>query len=147
MINLLQVKKFCNGDISLIENYQQAINDNTQTWECHHRMGVQPDGTRLTRKWMKEHEIYYKLDPCMLIFLTSAEHKRIHNLGRKLNQSTKHKMSISRMNNTNNTGKIKSEFDRKFYEHYHITSKEDIKLYKSENDYYRRHNHKCSWEA
>ena len=31
------VKKFCNEDISLIENYNKAISDSNQTWDCHHR--------------------------------------------------------------------------------------------------------------
>ena len=37
MISENQVKKYCREDISLIENYDKAINDKTQTWDCHHR--------------------------------------------------------------------------------------------------------------
>ena len=37
MIAFYKVKKFCCEDISLIENYEQALNDQTQMWECHHR--------------------------------------------------------------------------------------------------------------
>lgn len=32
MINTAQANKYCKEDISLIEKYQIAVNDNTQTW-------------------------------------------------------------------------------------------------------------------
>lgn len=82
MICEYTVSKFCSGNITEIENYDKAISDNTQTWHCHHRMEIQPDGTRLSRKRMIEHDIYYNVDPCMLIFLTESEHRRIHTSGR-----------------------------------------------------------------
>ena len=37
MINFYRVKKFCKDDISLIENFEKAVNDKEQTWDCHHR--------------------------------------------------------------------------------------------------------------
>ena len=48
------VKKFCSEDPSLIENYDLAIADETQTWECHHRLEIQEDGTRLSISDLKE---------------------------------------------------------------------------------------------
>ena len=40
MISETQVKKYCNEDPSLIENYWDAMNDETQVWHCHHgRLG------------------------------------------------------------------------------------------------------------
>lgn len=86
MICEYTVKRFCSGDLALIENYDKAIADDSQTWHCHHRMEIQPDGTRLSKKWMVEHNIYYDLDPCMLIFLTDSEHKKIHTTGRKITE-------------------------------------------------------------
>ena len=44
MINEKNAKRFCNEDISLIENYDKAIVDNTQTWHCHHRAEILPCG-------------------------------------------------------------------------------------------------------
>lgn len=89
MICLTTVKSFCNGDIAMIENYDKAIADESQTWHCHHRMEVQPDGTRLSKQWMVEHGIYYKVDPCMLLFLTESEHRKLHTTKRPLSEKMK----------------------------------------------------------
>lgn len=40
----------------------------------------------------------------------------------------------------------RSEFGRKFLEHYGLHSNDDKTLYDKEKCYYYRHNHKCSWE-
>lgn len=82
MINLQTIKKYCNGDITKIENYDKAMSDKINTWQCHHRMEIQPDGTILSKKWMIEHDIYYGVDPCMLIFMTISEHTALHNKNR-----------------------------------------------------------------
>ena len=37
MINEIQAKKYCSDDISKIENYDKAIADKTQTWDCHQK--------------------------------------------------------------------------------------------------------------
>lgn len=38
MISENYVKRYCCEDISKIENYDKAIADTTQVWECHHKM-------------------------------------------------------------------------------------------------------------
>ena len=40
MINFEWAKKFCKDDISLIENFDKAISDSNQTWDCHHRREI-----------------------------------------------------------------------------------------------------------
>ena len=40
MINEHNAKKFCKEDISKIENYDKAIADTTQVWDCHHRTEI-----------------------------------------------------------------------------------------------------------
>lgn len=89
MISKNTVRKFCNGNIAEIENYDEAVADKTCTWHCHHRMEIQPDGTRLSRAWMIEHDIYYNLDPCMLIFLTSKEHRKLHMDGHEVSEKNR----------------------------------------------------------
>ena len=37
MISKRSAKAYCRDDISLIENYDKAIADKTQVWDCHHR--------------------------------------------------------------------------------------------------------------
>ena len=85
MISENQVKKYCREDISLIENYDKAIADNTQTWECHHRKESQYSAGELF--YICE---YYNRPACELIFLTPANHRRFHHLGKQSVMSGKH---------------------------------------------------------
>ena len=78
MICIQTVKKFCNGDITQIENYEKAINDNTQTWHCHHRKETDEE---LSLKQLKELGLYYNRPPSELIFLTKSEHHSLHSSG------------------------------------------------------------------
>ena len=94
MIYLKNVKKFCKDDISLIENYDKAIEDTTQTWECHHRRE-----TIYSRSGLKEIGEYYNRPACELIFITPNEHHKLHNLGKHLSAETCQKMSEARKGN------------------------------------------------
>lgn len=62
----------------LIENYDKAIADKTQIWECHHR---------LEQVFSKEQLIaggnYYNVEPECLIFLTKEEHRTLHHKGKQ----------------------------------------------------------------
>lgn len=75
MICKKSVKHFCSEDISLIENYQEAINDTTQTWHCHHRLEIELDksGNDLINM-----NLYYNRPASELIFLTKREHMSLH---------------------------------------------------------------------
>lgn len=81
----------------LIENYEKAIADTTQTWEVHHRLE-----RCFTQKFLKEMNLYYDVEPEALIFLTPSEHKKIDSCckrlseamkGKKHSEETKRKMS------------------------------------------------------
>ena len=74
MINLRKVKKYCK-DYTCIENYEEAVNDKSQVWVCHHILGE-----ILSREQLKDHDFYYDVPPCMLKFLTHAEHIRLHSM-------------------------------------------------------------------
>ena len=69
------VKQFCNEDISLIENYQEAINDTKQTWHCHHRLEIE---LNKSENELTNMNLYYNRPASELIFLTSLEHKSMH---------------------------------------------------------------------
>lgn len=56
----------------LIENYDLAVADTTQTWEVHHRLEC-----CFTQKFLKEMGLYYDVEPEALIFLTSSDHRKI----------------------------------------------------------------------
>ena len=89
MINLKFVKKYCK-DYTLIANYDEAVNDTTQTWICHHILGE-----ILSKQQLLDHDFYYDVPPCMLKFVTTAEHCCIHNKGKHHSDETKRKISES----------------------------------------------------
>ena len=90
MINESRVKKYCKEDLSKIKNYDKAIADTTQTWECHH---MTETWWNCTAKELIENECYYNRKACELIFLTPSEHKRLHNQGKLLSEETRRKIS------------------------------------------------------
>ena len=95
MINEKYAKSFCCEDISLIENYELAIADTTQTWECHHRGEILPCG-RFSRDDLKKFGLYYKRPAAELIFLTPSAHRQLHLKGVPLSEATKKAMSKAR---------------------------------------------------
>ena len=94
MIYLKNVKKFCRDDISLIENYDKAIADKTQVWDCHHRRE-----TIYSAKELIDIGEYYNRPACELIFLTKSEHNRLHHLGKHHSAESRKKMSEARKGN------------------------------------------------
>ena len=98
MIDKKRAIKYCKDDISLIENYDKAIADKSRVWHCHHRRE-----TIYSRSGLIEIGEYYNRPACELIFLTPANHRRLHNLGKPsgmkgkhLSEETRKKMSESR---------------------------------------------------
>lgn len=140
MISIGNVRRKCRDDISKIKNYDKAIADTTQTWECHHINEL-----TFTAKELKKMNMYYNRPASELVFLTKAEHKKLHYsvcVGAK-----EHKRKIGEAHKGNQAckGKIRSEFGKKFKEHFGISCSDNLSLYRKENDFYRYHN-KCRWE-
>ena len=72
----------------LIENYNLAIADTTQIWDCHHRLETHnSDGERrlidIAGDELKALEMYFDRPPKELIFLTHKEHAVLHTKGKK----------------------------------------------------------------
>lgn len=108
MINEKYAKRFCKEDISKIENYDKAIADDNKTWHCHHRLELTLDGEpALSRDQLKMHDMYYNRPYYELIFLTPAEHRRLHRKGEKHSEESRRKMSESKK------GRIFSEEHRR----------------------------------
>lgn len=102
MIGKNWIKKYCCEDISLIENYDEAINDKTQIWHCHHKAEVLPCG-RFSINDLKKFNLYYNRPANELIFLTKAQHNHIHKAyknGRK-NPNAVKAMRLSRLGVSN----------------------------------------------
>ena len=95
MINVKSAKLFCKDDISKIENYEKAMSDTTQTWQCHHRTEI---WWNCTRKDLIENECYYNRKACELIFLTPAEHRRLHSMN--MSEDTRKKISEANKGHT-----------------------------------------------
>ena len=174
MISKRSVKLFVReGELTKIENYEKAIADKTQLWECHHRLELTLDGefahsvVDLIRM-----DMYYNRPYFELVFVTKAEHNRIHSKarseesqrkwleahkgikfseerkknisealkGKKFSEEHRKRMSETRKN------KPKSQFGKKYFEHYGYSRGENIKQYDYEKRWYYSHNSTCSWE-
>ena len=92
MICEYTAKQYCCEDLSLIENYDLAVADTTQTWECHHRGEVLPCG-RFSIDDLKKFGLYYNRPASELIFLTPTTHRSLHNKGVPLSKETKKAIS------------------------------------------------------
>ena len=95
MINERQARRYCKEDLSKIKNYDKAIADTTQTWDCHH---MTETWWGCTKKDLIENECYYHRKACELIFLTKAEHNRLHSMN--MSDETRRKMSESHKEQT-----------------------------------------------
>ena len=79
MINEIQAKKYCSEDVSLIENYHQAVLDPYEKWEIHHRRECDDEGrTLFTHKQLKEMNLYFDRPAEELIFVTRSTHCKMH---------------------------------------------------------------------
>lgn len=100
MINENYAKKFCKEDITLIENYDKAIADNSQTWECHHRdeVKVLPSSVVVIRSKqdLLNNDRYYNCPANELIFLTKSEHSRLHSLHKNEERKRKYYDDMSK---------------------------------------------------
>ena len=94
MIKIASAKSFCRDDYTKIENYKEAVNDNTQTWHLHHRNEFTLDGKFAhTANELKEMNMYFKRPANELIFLTPSEHTCMHMKGKHLSDETRKKIS------------------------------------------------------
>ena len=78
-----QLVKICKY-FTKIENYEKAVNDTTQIWICHYRLETHNSDGERRLVYLKPEELialgmYYDRPPEELIFLTKAEHTRLHN--------------------------------------------------------------------
>ena len=88
MINEKYAKSYCCEELSLIENYDKAIADTTQTWICHHILGEQYDS-----KYLIDNNLYENRPASEFRFVTLAEHNSLHFKG--VTKSEAHKKAIA----------------------------------------------------
>lgn len=154
-------RHFCKDDISLIENYEEAVNDKENQWVLHHRLELTLDGEfahtagELERMGMYHNRPYFEL-----IFLKESDHSRLHNKAmsperlekfKKVNIGRKRPDMIEfnrKMNATRRNKPRKNyggEFGLKYYNHYGYSSSQNRKQYAKEWAYWKGHG-KCRWE-
>ena len=102
MINFDNVNLFCNEDITLIENYEKAINDKNEVWICHHKLGIE---LKKTVKELIKLNLYFNRPANEFIFLTRSEHFKIHNIRENIPDSRYKKMCES----------LKKKFNSEYY--------------------------------
>lgn len=120
MICLETVIRYCQ-EYWKIQNYDQAVADETQCWHCHHRHEID---WALPMEELIAIGRYYDVHYSELIFLTPAEHNRLHHTGKEggfrgkhHTEETKQKLSDAREGEKNPNYK------------YHITEEELYDLY------------------
>ena len=82
-------KYYCK-DYTNIENYEKAKADNFKNWDCHHRKEAE-----FSRKELIALGIYYNVSSEELIFLTRAEHNRLHKKDKRHTDETRRKISAT----------------------------------------------------
>ena len=102
-------KCYCRNP-ELIENYDKAIADTTQTWTVHHRKEE-----FYSQKELKERGEYYDVPPEDLIFLTVSDHTKIDSKckrqskamkGKKHSEEHKRKLSEAQKNRKDQSKKV-----------------------------------------
>lgn len=85
--------RYCKN-IENVENYEKALADNFKGWNCHHRREA-----NFSRKELIALGMYYNVSSEELIFLTIAEHNKLHKkgntyfLGKHHSEESKNKLS------------------------------------------------------
>lgn len=114
MIGKQTIKKYCCEDSSLIENFDIAVNS-PDKWDCHHRKEIE-NGRIVSVKELKEQGLYYNRPAEELIFLSKAEHRRLHNLNRSDEERKKISESCKGKVTWNKGKKMSDEFCKKISE-------------------------------
>ena len=94
-------RAFCKESLDQVENYQQALAEDFAGWCIHHRLEIQPDGTRVSRQQLIDQDLYYGRPASELVFMRNSEHLSLHNTGntymkgKHLSEETRQKLSES----------------------------------------------------
>lgn len=99
--------KYCEEDLSKIENFYEAYNDKTQVWDIHHRLETD---LHKSKQELIDAGLYYSRPAKELIYLTKKDHKHLHDLDLIKKEEIKTKISKSHKGKTSTfLGKHHSE--------------------------------------
>ena len=123
------------------------------------RKGYLIVGVKITKKIMKVHRLVYETFVGEIPNGYEIDHintirddNRLENLRcvtsyeNNNNPLTRKHRNEAQKGNQYSKGIIRSEFGRKFLEHYGLHYNDDKELYSKEYSFYQYHNKKCSWE-
>lgn len=87
MNNLWRLQKYCCEDISLIENYEEAMNDTEHRWVCHHRLETHNSDGSIRLVGISKAEwialgMYYNRPASELVFMKNSDHTILHKKGK-----------------------------------------------------------------
>lgn len=154
MINERNVKLYCVEDISLIENYELAINDKDNLWVCHHRLETD---LCLSKDELIDLRLYVGRPAKELIFLTRKEHRSVHSKqqmkGSHLTDEWKKHISKSTSGEKNGmfgyvwSEEQRSQISKKLFEYYktHKNAKFNTHLSEETKQKLRKPKKKFKW--
>ncbi len=108
-------KLYCCEDISLIENYQEALESN-EIYDIHHKLETS-EGVYISKNELVKNNLYYSRPASELIFLPHSEHTKLHHeitipgrfeklsqkrKGHAVSEETKEKIKQSRLEHNAN---------------------------------------------
>ena len=95
-------------DYKNIENYEKAKADNFKGWDCHHRREAE-----FSRKELIALGMYYNVSSEELIFLTRAEHNKLHKKGNSYMLGKHHTEEAKRKMREKAKGRLHTEETKK----------------------------------
>ena len=105
--------KFCSEPLDKIEHYEEALAEGFKCWCIHHRLEIQPDGTRVSMQELKSKGLYYSRPARELIFMRFGEHSALHSTGNAYMKWHKHSADTRRKMSEAKRGKHLSSEHRK----------------------------------
>lgn len=147
MISEHSAYAYCIEDISLIENYEEAIIDTTQTWCCHHRLEIELNKSAVA---LKKLGLYYHRPASELIFLTKGEHSKLHmpnDVKRPMSEETKKKLSLAMSGDKNPMYGMSGDKNPMYRKHHSDETKRRISLINKGKKKIRvkQHNKRFKW--
>lgn len=120
------IVRYCCEDISLIENYHQALESN-ETFDVHHRLELDT-GVYISSKELRDKDMYYNRPASELILLPHSVHTKMHamfgfpnrneniskaRMGHKTSYETRQKIKNSRL--LHNSKLTEDEWKKEYY--------------------------------
>ena len=107
------IARYCNEDVSHIENYEIAVSSNL-LFDCHHRLELEDENgnkrdTPFSIKDLVAIGKYYHRPANELIFIEHNEHTRLHHKGKHMSEEAKRKIGEASRNMSDETRRKISE--------------------------------------